>query len=88
MSRVALWTTQPPSQWVPWTLSPWIEWLGHEADHSSISIAQVISAAVPLFSPHGAHRGKFTFHSSPATLQVKHFIKENCAYFIDSNVPS
>jgi len=75
MSGVALWITQPPCVWVPWTLSPWIAWLGHKANHSPTSTAQVIGVAIPLLSPHGVHRGKFTFHSSPATLQVKTFYR-------------
>jgi hypothetical protein len=70
MSSVALWITQPPFQWVPWTLSPWMAWLGHDAELTPTSTAQVISAATPLLSPHGAHRGKFTIHSSPATCKV------------------
>jgi len=65
MSGVALWTTQPPYQWVPWTLSPWIGWLGHEADHSPTSTAQVIGASIPHCFPHVASTGEnlpFTLH--------------------------
>lgn len=75
MSRVALGTTQPPIQWVPWTLSLWVKWLGYEANHSPTPTAQVISAVIPLLSPHGAHGGKFSFHFSSATLQLKTFYR-------------
>jgi hypothetical protein len=41
MSRLALGPTQPPSQWVLGPLSKGAKWLGHEADHSSPSNADV-----------------------------------------------
>jgi hypothetical protein len=34
VSRPALEPTQPPVQWVPWTLSLGVKWHGCEADHS------------------------------------------------------
>jgi hypothetical protein len=40
-SRPALWSTQPPIQWVKGTLSQVIERLGREADHSSPTSAEV-----------------------------------------------
>jgi hypothetical protein len=40
-SRTALGPTQPPIQWVPGALSLGIKQLGHEADHSPPSSAQV-----------------------------------------------
>jgi hypothetical protein len=36
-----LWPTQPPIQWVPGALSLGVRRLGHEADHSSPSSAEV-----------------------------------------------
>jgi hypothetical protein len=41
MSRPVLGTTQPPIQWVPGSLSLRVKWLGHEADHSPLSSAEV-----------------------------------------------
>jgi hypothetical protein len=41
MSRMALWPTQPPVQWIPGALSLGVKWLGHEADHSPPSSAEV-----------------------------------------------
>jgi hypothetical protein len=40
-SRPALGPTQPPIQWVPWTLSPGVKRPGHEADHSPPTSAEV-----------------------------------------------
>jgi len=40
-SRPALVSTQPPIQWVPGALSLGVRRLGHEADHSSPSSAEV-----------------------------------------------
>jgi hypothetical protein len=40
-SRVALGPTQPPIQWVPGALSLGVKQLGHEADHSPPSSAEV-----------------------------------------------
>jgi hypothetical protein len=37
----ALVATQPPIQWVPGALSPEVKWPGREADHSSLSNAEV-----------------------------------------------
>jgi hypothetical protein len=44
MSRTALRPTQPPIQWVPGALSLGVKWLGHEADHSPPSGAEVRNA--------------------------------------------
>jgi hypothetical protein len=41
-SRPALRSTQPPIQWVPGALSPGIERLGREADHSPPASAAVM----------------------------------------------
>jgi hypothetical protein len=41
-SRSALGPTRPPVQWVPSVLFPGVKWLGHEADHSPPSSAEVI----------------------------------------------
>jgi hypothetical protein len=43
-SRPALVSTQPPIQWVPGPLSPRINWLGREADHSPPCSAEVKNA--------------------------------------------
>jgi hypothetical protein len=40
-SRMALGPTQPPIQWVPGALSLGVKRLGHEADHSPSSSAEV-----------------------------------------------
>jgi hypothetical protein len=40
-SRTALGPTQPPIQWIPWTLSLGVKRLGREADHSPPSNAEV-----------------------------------------------
>jgi hypothetical protein len=40
-SRMALWPTQPHIQWVPGALSVGIKQLGHEADHSLLSSAEI-----------------------------------------------
>jgi hypothetical protein len=40
-SRLALGLTQPPIQWVPGAFSLGVKQLGHEADHSPPSIAEV-----------------------------------------------
>jgi hypothetical protein len=40
-SRLALGPTQPPIQWVPGALSPWVERPGREADHSPPTSAKV-----------------------------------------------
>jgi hypothetical protein len=34
LSRLALGSTQPPMQWVPWDLSQKVKRWGHEAEHS------------------------------------------------------
>jgi len=41
MSSMALGSTQPPIQWVPWAISLRVKWLGREADHSPPSSAKV-----------------------------------------------
>jgi hypothetical protein len=70
MSRMALGSTQPPIQRVQGALSLEVKWLGHEADHSSPSSAEVKEWVELYFhSPntpswHGAqlkHRDTFTF---------------------------
>jgi len=40
-SRLALGPTQPPIHWVPGALSQGVKQLGHEADHSPPSSAEV-----------------------------------------------
>jgi hypothetical protein len=40
-SRLALGTTQPPIQWVPGDLLPGVKRLGHKADHSPPTSAEV-----------------------------------------------
>jgi hypothetical protein len=57
VSRPALGPTQPPVQWVPEDLSPWVKWPGREADHSPPSTAEVKECTeLYLHSPilHGA----------------------------------
>jgi hypothetical protein len=44
VSRRALGPTQPPIQWVPGALSLGVQQLGHEADHSPPSCAEVKNA--------------------------------------------
>jgi hypothetical protein len=44
LSRTALGITQPPIQWIPGTLSLGVKRLGHEADHSLPSSAEVKNA--------------------------------------------
>jgi len=39
LSRPTLGPNQPPTQWVPRTLTPWVKWPGREADHSPPSNA-------------------------------------------------
>jgi hypothetical protein len=42
VSRPALGPTQPPVQWVPGVLSPWVKARpGRDADHSPLSSAEV-----------------------------------------------
>jgi hypothetical protein len=51
-SRMALGPTQPPIQWVPEALSLGVKQLGHEADHSPPSSAEVKECmALYLHSP-------------------------------------
>jgi hypothetical protein len=40
-SRLALGPTQPPTQWVPETLSPGVKQSGREADHSPPTSSEV-----------------------------------------------
>jgi hypothetical protein len=40
-SRLALGSTQPPIQWVPGALSPWVKRPGREADHSPATSTKV-----------------------------------------------
>jgi hypothetical protein len=53
-SRQALGPTQLPIQWVPETLSPGVKRLGHEADHSPRTSAEVkkmwIYTSTPLYA--------------------------------------
>jgi hypothetical protein len=53
-SRPALESTQPPIQWVPGALSPWVERPGREADHSPPTSAEVnemwIYTSTPLYA--------------------------------------
>jgi hypothetical protein len=50
--RPALELTQPPFQWVPGPLSPWLKQFGHEADHSSPFTVKVKNdGAIPAL-PH------------------------------------
>jgi hypothetical protein len=51
-SRRALGVSQPPTQWVPRSLSPEIERLGREADHSPTSSAEVKNDETLLPLPH------------------------------------
>jgi hypothetical protein len=50
--RPALGPTLPPIQWVPGTLSLGVKWLGHEADHSPPSSAEVKNAGSYMSTPH------------------------------------
>jgi hypothetical protein len=43
-SRPAVRPTQPPIQWVPGVTSTRVKWLGHEAEHSAPSSAEVKNA--------------------------------------------
>jgi hypothetical protein len=52
-SRLALGPTQPPIQYVPGTLSPWVKCPGREADHSPTTSAEVkktwIYTSTPIY---------------------------------------
>jgi hypothetical protein len=50
-SRLAVGPTQPPNQWAPVALSLGIKWMGHEADHSPPSSAEVKNACSYTFTP-------------------------------------
>jgi hypothetical protein len=62
-SRPALGSTQLPVQWVPGALSSRVKWLGHEADHSPPTSAEVeemwfyISTSPYVFIPVTSHGG-------------------------------
>jgi hypothetical protein len=51
VSRPALGPTQPPIQWVTGALSVWVNWPGHEADHSPSSSAEVKNAWSYISTP-------------------------------------
>jgi len=57
-TRPAMGSTQPPIQWVMGALTTGIKWLGHEADHSPPTGAEVKHAwsytSIPMSSWHGA----------------------------------
>jgi hypothetical protein len=48
----ALGSTQPPVQWVPGAVSPWVKLLGCEADHSLPPSAKVKNDEAILPLPH------------------------------------
>jgi hypothetical protein len=50
-SRPAVGPIQPPIQWVPGALSLGVKWLGHEADHSSPTSAEVKKIWIYTFTP-------------------------------------
>jgi hypothetical protein len=50
VSRLTLGLTQPHIQWIPRALSLGVKWLGHEADHSPISSAEVKNAQSYTFT--------------------------------------
>ena len=55
MIRLALGPTEPSVQWVHQAIFMWVNWLRHEADHSSSSSAESSICAIPvcLHSMHG-----------------------------------
>jgi hypothetical protein len=55
-SRPALEPTQPPIQWIPATLPPWLRPQGREADHSPPSSAEDKNSGVIPHSPICLHR--------------------------------
>jgi hypothetical protein len=51
-SRPALVPIQPPTQWVPGTLSLGAQWMGRQADHSPTSSAEAKNAGTIPPLPH------------------------------------
>jgi hypothetical protein len=51
-SRPALGPTQPPTQWIPWGCFSGVKQLGHEADHSPLSSAEVKNGRAMPPLPH------------------------------------
>jgi hypothetical protein len=51
LSRPVLGPTQAPIQWVPWALSSGVKWLGHEADHSPPTSAEVSNTWIYIHMP-------------------------------------
>jgi hypothetical protein len=76
VSRTALWSTQPPLQWVPGILSLEVKRPGREAGHSPPSSAEVKNAwsytSTPPVRLHGVglvkHRDNFTFTFTVSVL--------------------
>jgi hypothetical protein len=54
-SRPSLRLIQPPNQWVPGALSPWVKCPESEADHSFPSSAEIKNDGVYLHSPLRLH---------------------------------
>jgi hypothetical protein len=50
-SRLVLWPTIPPIQWILEALPPGIKWLGHEDDHSPPFSAEIKNARSYTFPP-------------------------------------
>jgi hypothetical protein len=73
-SRPDLGTTQPPIQWVPWTLSLRVELMKREADHSppSSDVINKAGAVIPLPRMFSwlKHKDSFSFISLNAQLFV------------------
>jgi hypothetical protein len=48
-------STQPPIQWIPGALSLGVKWLGHEADHSPPTNAEIKKMDLYIHSPIHLH---------------------------------
>jgi hypothetical protein len=83
--RPALGSTQPPIQWVPWALSPWVKRPRREADHSSPTSAEVKKMCIYTSSPPYAYRDNFTFYFHTVPL---YFFKQysNSGYVHSSSL--
>jgi hypothetical protein len=72
LSRPTQGPTQPPSQWVPGALSPGVKGLGHEADHSPLSSADVKnSGGITPLRHTSSWLGDYTIDSKSSVYSIR-----------------